>query len=250
MSILLKYMTTVSDSRGKQNFTVTDLPVHERPRERLLLHGASSLTSTELIAVILGKGISGESVLITAQKLLQRFGSLEGVMQASVEDIRTVKGLGLAKSAQLLASAEIGRRISNSFMAVKADRSVTTADDVAVYVRPLIGQFAKEHCVLLSLDSRKHVIAVDTVSIGTLNASLVHPREIFETAIRRHAAAIVLAHNHPSGDPTPSKADLDITDTLWHAGAIMGIELMDHVIVTKNLSVSLRSLGQLRRTVP
>ena len=233
----------VPSIKVKHSFTITDLPPEERPRERLLSHGAAALSATELVAVVLSRGIAGESVLVTAQKLLQRFGSLEGLSQASAEDIRTLKGLGMAKSAQLIACIEIGRRVSNCTLSPKTDTTVRSAEDVAAYVRPIIVQFTKEHCVLVSLDSRKHVIAVDTVSIGTLTASLIHPREIFEMAIRRHAAAVVLAHNHPSGDPTPSKADIDVTSSLRDAGRILDIELVDHVIVTTNQSISLRALG-------
>ncbi len=227
----------------KRGFTITALPPKERPRERLFVYGPAVLSATELVAVVLSRGIAGESVLITARKLLERFGSLEGLSQASVEDIRIQKGLGTAKTAQILACMEIGRRVSNAIAVGKTATAVKSAEDVAVYVRPIIMQFSKEHCVLVSLDSRKHVIAVDTVSVGTLTASLVHPREIFETAIRRHAASVVLAHNHPSGDPTPSRADMEVTRTLRQAGKILDIELVDHVIVTKNQAVSLRALG-------
>lgn len=227
----------------KRGFTITALPPKERPRERLLVHGPAVLSATELVAVVLSRGIAGESVLITARKLMERFGSLEGLSQASVEDIRIQKGLGAAKTAQILACMEIGRRVSNAIAVGKTATAVKSAEDVAVYVRPIIMQFSKEHCVLVSLDSRKHVIAVDTVSVGTLTASLVHPREIFETAIRRHAETVVLAHNHPSGDPTPSRADMEVTRTLREAGKILDIELVDHVIITNNQAVSLRALG-------
>lgn len=226
-------------------FTVTDLPLRERPRERLISQGPAALSEAELMAILLGRGTAGESVLTLVQKLLSKFRSLEGIAQASVEDLMSIHGVGVAKATQLKACTELARRLEQRASADNSARPCTTPEAIAAYIRPHILKYSKEHCVLISLDTRKRIIGTDTISVGTLNASLIHPREIFETAIHRHAAAVVLAHNHPSGDPTPSRADAEVTTIIRDAGRILDIELLDHVIVTRTQAVSLRSLGLL-----
>ncbi len=222
-------------------FTLNDLPRAERPRERLAMHGPDTLSSVELLAIILGRGIRGEPVMIIAQKLISQFGSLENIATASLEDLLEVKGLGLAKAAQLKACFEISRRIiSPASTAQKI--IIRSSQDVFKMLQPKIGHFTKEHFIVISCDTRNGIIAADTVSIGILNASLLHPREIFDTAIRRHAASIVLVHNHPSGDPDPSDQDIEITEKVFKAGVIIGIPILDHIIIAKDSFSSLRDL--------
>lgn len=216
----------------KQSYTVRDLPLSERPRERLVQHGAEVLSLSELMALILGRGVAGESVMITSQKLISHFGSIEALLTSSLEDLQQIRGIGLAKACQIKASLEIARRLSSvqSVVKEKPDR-VVSPESIAHVLKPKIGHYKKEHFVLVSLDTRNNVIGTDTVSIGTLNASLVHPRELFELAIRKHAASVIIAHNHPSGDPTPSDEDLRVTAKLQEAGKILGIQLLDHIII-------------------
>lgn len=219
----------------KTSFTIHDLPESERPRERLKKFGPESLSAQELLALILGRGVKGEPVSMTAQKLLSYFGSLEGIMNASLEDLQSVKGVGLAKASQLKACFEIARRIyTRSEIDEETEKKkITSAQEVYELVKSKIINYAKEHFVVLSFDIRNKLLGMDTISIGTLNANLVHPRETFESAIRRHSAQIIVVHNHPSGDPEPSEDDLEITKRLVEAGKILGIEVIDHIIVTK-----------------
>lgn len=229
----------------KRTFTIHDLPINERPRERIQLHGEQSLSAQELLAVILGRGISGESVMVTGQRLLSQFGSLEGIANASLQDLITVKGLGPAKACQIKACFEIARRIRvvPGNEAKKRGKHSVSSEEIASLVRGKITNFKKEHFILLSFDTRNNLISTDIVSVGTLNASLVHPREVFDIAIRRHSVWIVVAHNHPSGDPDPSSEDIKVTERITEAGRLMGIEVLDHVIITENGYYSFREQG-------
>ena len=218
----------------KQSFTVRDLPQAERPRERMQKFGIEALSAQELLMLLLGRGVRGESIATCAQKLLSQFGSLEGIMQASLEDLQTVKGIGFAKAAQLKACMEISRRkeqAGESLAESQKGNAVVSPQAVSRLVQAKISNYAKEHFLVVSFDVRNKVIGIDTVTVGTLNASIVHPRETFDTAIRRHASHIILAHIHPSNDTEPSSQDLAITNRLAQAGKILGIELVDHIIV-------------------
>lgn len=217
-----------------KSFTVKDLPSEERPRERLAKFGAEVLSLHELLAIVLGRGVKGESVMNTAQKIVSKFGTLEALQEASLEDIQEIKGLGPAKACQLKACLELSKRLNNPLQIDKnknKNRKLTSEKEVYEALRKKIGGLKKENFVVVSVDTRNKIIAVDTVFVGTLNSSLIHPREIFETAIRRHAAMIVVAHNHPSGDPVPSDEDIKVTKLLTEAGKMMGIELLDHLII-------------------
>ncbi len=223
-------------AKNFRSFTIHDLPKSERPRERLKKLGSNSLSAQELLALILGRGVRGESVSMTAQKLLSYFGSLEGIMNASLEDLQSIKGLGLAKASQLKACFEIARRVfTKSEIAEGAkQKEIASAQEVYKLIKSKISNYTKEHLVVLSFDTRNKFLGMDTISVGTLNANLIHPRETFDAAIRRHAAHIIVAHNHPSGNPEPSEDDLEITKRLVESGKILGIEVTDHIIVTKN----------------
>jgi DNA repair protein RadC len=227
----------------KQSFTVRDLPQADRPRERLQKMGPEALSAQELLAVVLGRGVNGESVAATAQKLLSRFGSLRGVMEASLEDLQSIKGIGLAKAGQLKACMEIGRRqeqTADSCAGSGSKKSVISPDAVCGLVRAKISNYTKEHFLVLSFDVRNKLLGIDTVSVGTLTASLVHPRETFDAAIRRHADHIIVAHNHPSNNAEPSAEDIEITRRIAQAGNILGIELLDHIIVSKGGCISFK----------
>ncbi len=228
----------------QKSFTVHDLPLDERPRERFVKHGAHSLSAQELLAVILGRGVRGQSVMAIAQELVAKFQSLEKMVNASLEDLCTIKGLGLAKAMQLKACLEVAARVAETQLrqaeAHQHSSSLAAPEDIFRLVLPLLGTSHKEHVILISFDNRNRVLGTDIVAVGTLNTNLVHPREVFETAIRHHAASVVISHNHPSGDPNPSEADLAVTKRLAEAGKIMGIELLDHVIISTTSFYSFR----------
>src|SRR5690606_10166737 len=194
-------MTQNYNNNNDKSFTVHDLPLSERPRERLLSAGPKALSSLELLALILGRGIKGESVMVTAQKLLSHFGSLKNTLEASIADLTKIRGLGPAKASQLMACFEIARRIAHEEISDELNRtnrdSIKTPEAAVRLVRSEITDFSKENFFVLSFDTRNKLIGIDKVSLGTLNASLVHPRETFESAIRKHAAQIMIAHNHP-----------------------------------------------------
>lgn len=212
-------------------FTIHDLPKEERPRERLVKFGEHALSAQELLQIVLGRGISGESVVVTAQKLLSQFGSLQKLAEVSIEELSSVKGIGPAKATQIKAVFEIGRRISTQTPPYKS-KELTDPKKVYQLIKSKLKDYHKEHFYIIALNSRNHSIA--EVSVGSLDASVVHPREVFAEAIKNKAASVIFAHNHPSGDPEPSEDDLVTTKQLTEAGKILGIEVIDHIIVTKN----------------
>ncbi|MBU4257344.1 DNA repair protein RadC [Patescibacteria group bacterium] len=223
-----------------KSFTIHDLPKEERPRERLVKFGEQVLSAQELLQVILGRGIAGESVAVTAQKLLSQFGSLQKLAEASVEELSLIKGIGLAKAAQIKAVFEIGRRISTQTPPYKS-KELTDPKKVYQLIKSKLKDYHKEHFYIIALNSRNHSIA--EVSVGSLNASIVHPREVFSEAIKNKAASVIFVHNHPSGDPEPSEDDLAITKRLVEAGKIMGIEVVDHIIIVKDKFLSFKEKG-------
>ena len=219
-----------------------DLPKEERPRERLVKFGEQALSAQELLQLILGRGVAGESVVVMAQKLLSQSGSLQKLAEASIEELSAIKGIGLAKATQLKAVFEIGRRLSTQAPAYKS-RELTDPQKVYQLVKSKLKDYHKEHFYIITLNSRNHSIA--EVSVGDLNSSIVHPREVFAEAIKNKAAAVIFAHNHPSSDPEPSEEDISLTKRFVEAGILMGIELLDHVIVTKEKWISMKAQGLL-----
>ncbi len=223
-----------------KSFTIHDLPKDERPRERLVKFGEQALSAQELLQLILGRGVAGESVAITAQKLLSHFGSLQKLSEASIEELSSIKGIGLAKAAQIRAAFEIGRRLSTQAPSYKS-KELTDPEKVYRLVKNKLRDYYKEHFYIITLNSRNYSIA--EVSVGSLNASIVHPREVFAEAIKNKAASVVFAHNHPSGDPEPSEDDLLLTKKLVESGKILGIEVFDHIIVVKDDFFSFKNKG-------
>lgn len=215
-----------------KSFTVHDLPKSERPRERLQKHGAEALSSQELLALIIGRGVSKKSVMTIAQELLTRFGNIKAISEATIEELSQIKGIGFAKAAQIKACFELGKR--QDLEPDLKDFDIKDPQSVVKAIRASIKDKAKEHFKLILLNTRNRIIGISTVSIGTLNASLVHPREVFKDAITHNAYSVVLAHNHPSGDSEPSEDDLMITKRLVEAGKILDIKVTDHIIITKN----------------
>lgn len=226
----------------KNSFTVHDLPLSERPRERLLKLGSEALSSQEILALILGRGIKGESVIVTAQKLLTKFGNLRNLASASVEELTQIKGIGPAKAAQIKATFELGKRLEDSSSEGKI--TVKSPEDAIKAAKSQLKGKRKEHFVVLCLDTRNHLINTHKISIGSLDCSIAHPREVFKEAISSCAASVIFMHNHPSGDPTPSEDDIKLTKRLVEAGEIIGIDVLDHIIICDrdHLSMKARNL--------
>ena len=216
----------------KNSFTIHDLPYEERPRERLKKVGVDNLSIQELLAIIIERGTKGENVLTISQNLLAHFGNLNRIKSASIEELQKVKGIGFATACKLKSAFKLGEKALNNFE--KYGQEIHSPKDVFNLLRNELGDKKKEHFKLLSLNTRSKLISIDDISVGTLNASLSHPREIFHSAIKNSAASIILVHNHPSGDPTPSEDDIRVTKEIIEAGKIMGINVFDHVIITRD----------------
>jgi DNA repair protein RadC len=219
---------------------VHDLPLSERPRERLSKLGSEALSSQEILALILGRGTKGESVIVTAQKLLIRFGNLKNLASASIEELTQIKGIGPAKAAQIKATFELSKRLENS-SSETTKITVKSPEDVVKTARNLLKGKKKEHFLVICLDTRNHLIKTSTVSIGSLDCSIVHPREVFKDAISSSAASVIFIHNHPSGDPTPSEDDIKMTKRLIEAGEIIGIEVLDHIVICDSEHLSMKA---------
>jgi DNA repair protein RadC len=223
--------------------SVREIPSEDRPRERLLSHGASALSSTELLAVLLQTGTSAASVTDLAGRLLAAFGSLEGLSQARPDELTRQAGIGPTKASAVLAAFELGRRVQAAPAARRP--AIRTPGDVAALVGPQMRHLDREHFRAVLLNTRHEVLDVTSVAVGGLDSAPIHPREVFKEAIRRSAAAVILVHNHPSGTPEPSADDLRITTRLQQAGRVVGIEVLDHVIIGDGQFVSLRERGAL-----
>jgi len=221
---------------------IKDLPLDSRPRERLIKKGPKALSNAELLAILLRQGNKKENVLEVANKLLKNH-DLRSLSRLGANTLKSNLGIGKAKACQIMASFELGRRLArfNGDKKIKIDG----AKDIAKLFIPELNNLKKEHFIGIYLDSRKKIIKEEIIFIGTLNSSLVHPREIFKVAIEEGAAAIILIHNHPSADINPSDEDIKITKELMEAGDIMGIEVLDHIIIGGNKYFSFVEKGVL-----
>lgn len=224
-----------------QTFMLRDLPHEERPRERMMHYGAESLSQAELLAILLRTGAQSESAIHIAQRLLGITGGLRGLADLSIEELTTIKGIGPAKAVQLKAGIELGRRMANSRLTEPV--IIRSPQDAAEILTEQLRYLQKEHFICLFLNTKNHVIAQETLSMGSLNASIVHPREVFRAAMKCSSAAIICAHNHPSGDPTPSPEDISLTSRLIQAGEIVGIDVLDHLVIGDSSFVSLKEKG-------
>lgn len=224
-------------------FKIRDFPIGERPRERLLKYGAASLSNQELLAIILRTGTKQESVLQLANRLLTHFDGLRMLKEATIEEMVSISGIGEAKAIQIMAVLEIGKRIHQ--LTFEDRYVIRSPEDGANYVMEEMRFLTQEHFVALYLNTKNQVIHKQTVFIGSLNASIVHPREVFKEAFKRSAASLICIHNHPSGDPTPSREDIEVTKRLSECGKMLGIELLDHLIIGEQKFVSLKEKGYL-----
>ena len=219
---------------------VRDLPADERPREKLIAQGVDFLSNTELLAILMRTGTKRDSVLSLAQKVLTMYEGrgISGIVNMSPEELAKIKGIGLAKAATIVAAVELGRRIS--LKAAERHTIIHGPEDVAHYAMPRYRYEQQEHFVVMLLNTKNGVIAMPEVSSGSLTASVVHPREVFKFALRYSAAAMILLHNHPSGDPSPSREDIAVTERMVKAGKIMDIPVLDHVVLGDNRFISLK----------
>lgn len=225
----------------RYHLTIHDMPSGERPRERLQHYGPEALSTAELMAILLRTGSRGENVLDLATRLLVEFDGLRGLTRASFSELSAVRGVGQAKAAQLKAGLEIGRRL---LIAAPDERpQITSPADAANLLMLDMGHLEQEHLRLLLLDTKNRVQASPTVYKGNVNTSVIRTSELFREAIRHNSTALVIAHNHPSGDPTPSPEDVRVTRQMVEAGKLLDIEVLDHLIIGRGRYVSLKERG-------
>jgi DNA repair protein RadC len=220
-----------------------DLSPDDRPREKLLRHGAAALGDNELVALVIGSGSVRNGALAVANELLRTSGALHGLARATCDDLAQVAGIGPAKAAKLVAALELGRRTVAH--APRARVRLSTPREAASFLMPAFGSRRVEQFGVVLLDSKHRVIRTAIVAVGTLNSTVVQPRDVFREAMLGSAAAVVIFHNHPSGDPSPSPDDVELTRRLAAAGALMGIDLVDHIVLGDARYCSLKELGQL-----
>lgn len=227
----------------KYHLTIKELPETERPREKLCRYGSNGLTDAEILAILIGTGSREETALDLAAKLINSIkneGGLRALLDMTVEELSMFRGMGTAKACKVLAAAELARRIVNSGDTGTVIRS---PEDAAGYLMQDMRYLKREHFKVMLLNIKNHVLSLEDVSVGSLSTSIVHPREIFKMPIKKSAAAILLAHNHPSGDPTPSQEDINITRRIYEAGKIIGIDVLDHIIIGDGRFASLKEKG-------
>ena len=223
---------------------IRDLPQGERPRERLKHYGSRYLSNTELIAILLRTGLQGENVLSMASRLLSTFNGLSGLGSSSFAQLCAQKGLSEAKACQLLAALELGRRFAS--LAPEERVVIQSPQDVANLVAAEMGSFEQEHLRVLLLNTKNEVVSLQEIYIGNVNSSVARPAEIFRPAVRDNAPSVIVVHNHPSGDPTPSPEDVAITKDLVQAGNLLSIDLLDHVVIGSGgrfVSLNQKGLG-------
>lgn len=224
-----------------ERFTIKDIPEEDRPRERLIKHGPEALSNSELLAIILRTGTKSETAIDMASRLISSKEGLKFLSSCTIQELSEIKGIGKAKASQIKAAVELGKRIKN----FRADNKIkiSSPEDIADLVMEDMRYLKKEHLRVIFLNTKNIVIDVKDLSIGSLNASVVHPREIYSEAIRKSSASIIICHNHPSGDPTSSQEDINITRRLSEVGKLVGIDLLDHLIIGDGCYISLKEKG-------
>ncbi|GAA0718589.1 DNA repair protein RadC [Clostridium malenominatum] len=222
----------------KENLKLKDLPKNERPRERLLRYGSKSLSNIELLAILLRTGSKSENILNLCGRIIEISGGLNGVLELSREELMQINGVGEAKVCQLLALSELFKR----FKSFKSGDSykITKPNDAAYLVMEEMRYLKQEYIKLIMLNTKNAVIKIKDIFIGSLNSSILHPREIFSEAIKNNSSSIIICHNHPSGDPLPSNEDINITKRIKECGKIIGIDLLDHIIIGDGVYISLK----------
>lgn len=223
---------------GEYNIGIKDMPLDMRPREKMLAKGEKSLSEEELLAIILGMGTRNISALDLAKHLLVKYRGLRNLREVSLSELIGEHGVGPAKAVAIKAAFELGRRAA---LSINQKEVVKSPEDVKNIVMEEMRYFDREHFRVIYLDRKNGIIFMEDISIGGLHSAVVHPREVFKNAVKMSAAAVILIHNHPSGDPQPSKEDIELTNRLIEAGRILGIEVLDHIIIGDNRYCSLKA---------
>lgn len=234
-----KMLKMVKETRP--TYRITDLHTDDRPRERLAALGAEALSNAELLAILLRVGVAGENAVQMGQRLLTEMGGWRGLQQAKFSEVCRQRGVGAAKAAQIKAAIEIGRRLV--VQSPEERPEIHTPADAAELVCYEMGALEQEHLRVILLDTRNRVLSIERLYIGSLNASTVRVGELFRAAILRNAASIIVVHNHPSGDPTPSPEDIGLTRSMVQSGRLLDIEVLDHLVIGHNRWVSLKERG-------
>ncbi|HCW53689.1 MAG TPA: hypothetical protein DG753_08135 [Clostridium sp.] len=223
----------------KGNLRIMDIPENERPKEKLLSYGAETLNNSELLAVILRTGTRTENVIDLSRRVLKELDGLDGILDANISDITSIKGIKSGKASQILALAELFKRFK-TLRSGKINKKISSPIDLIEYLEDEMSCLNQEILKVILLNTKNCIVGVKDVFIGSLNNSIVHPREIFKAAINKNSASIIICHNHPSGDPAPSKEDINITLRIKECGNIIGIQLLDHIIIGNNKYISFK----------
>ena len=222
-------------------FMIKEIPFEERPRERFLKYPSQTISTHELIAIILRTGSKQESVIELAKRILYKYGNLKELSSASIKDLMKIRGIGTSKAVELLAAFELGKRVSKESFTPQV--KLISPESIYLFLKDELEMKTQEHFLALYLNTKGELLKKETLFIGSLNSSLIHPRELFKHAVLNSAATIIVSHNHPSGDPTPSSQDIDITKILHKNGKMMDIELLDHIIIGKDRYYSFKEKG-------
>ncbi len=225
----------------RPTYRITDLHSNDRPRERLAALGPQALSNAELIAILLRVGVQGENAVMVGQRLLNTFGGLAGLHRALLEDLKRQRGLGEAKAAQIKAAIELGRRLT--LESPESRPTINSPADAAALVQYEMSALEQEHLRVMLLDIRNHVLETVEIYKGSVNSSQVRVGEIFKAAVRRNASALIVIHNHPSGDPTPSPDDVAVTRAIVQAGKLLDVDVLDHLVIGQGRFVSLKERG-------
>jgi DNA repair protein RadC len=228
---------------NEYKISIHDMPEDERPRERLLKYGPDALSNAELLAIILRTGSKKENVVNMCSRILSEY-NIKQLSQANVVKLTQMHGIGMAKATQIAAVFELARKLEG--FTDEPKRKIKSPADVYSLLYPKMREQKREKLVALLLDTKNQIIREETISIGSLNANIVHPREVFKAALMESSASVILSHNHPSGDPTPSREDIAVTEKLVEGGKMLGIEVLDHVIIGDGRYVSLKDEGLVR----
>jgi len=225
----------------RPDYRITDLETSDRPRERLAERGAKSLSKAELLAILLRTGVPGENAIQVGQRLLDKFGGLEGIQRASLAEICNQHGVGAAKAAQIKAAIELGSRLNKGEAETRA--TIGSPQDVADIYKYDLAELEQEVLKVILLDTRNHILEDQEVYRGSVNSSQVRVAEIFTSAVRRNAPSLIVVHNHPSGDPTPSPDDVAMTRAIVQAGKLLDVDVLDHIVIARHGYVSLKERG-------
>jgi DNA repair protein RadC len=220
------------------NFPLKELPIEERPREKLELKGAKMLSNHELLAILLRTGTKNRSAITLAQEIICKYPNLSMLRSITIDELIEIKGIGRTKAIQILAAIELGYRANATI--IERGYQIKSPTDCADYIGEEVKHLEQEHFIALYLDTKNRILAKKTLFVGSLNRSIVHPREVFKEALKHGCASIIVVHNHPSGDPTPSTQDVTITKRLMEVGEVMGIEVLDHLVIGTQGYISMK----------